>query len=203
MNLTKLFLLLFSLKCILSLQEGILEAKNNAKEIKLATIVKYNKKNNLFKFNYKGKASPIFFSFLERPKPNYYYYICLEKVYLTDPNNKRQLLEASLGSFNTKLEFNGTYLIEIKCEYLFCELGGKFNIFVPGAYQEIDLNKKMYFNDIEFTSLNYYGLTQLKISNLREDKYVFFNTKDLFIWCQMCDTYYPGESERNYNQRFF
>ena len=203
MNLTKLFLLLFSLKCILNLQEGILEAKNNAKEIKLATIVKYDKKNHLFKFNYKGKASPIFFSFLERPKPYYYYYICLEKVYLTDPNNKRQLMDASPGSFNSKLELNGTYLIEIKCEYLFCELGGKFNLFVPGAYQEIDLNKKMYFNDIEFTSLNYYGLTQLKVSNLREDKYVFFNTKDLFIWCRMCDTYYPGESERNYNQRFF
>ena len=61
MNLSKLFLLLFSLKCILNLQEGILEAKNNAKEIKLATIVKYDKKNHLFKFNYKGKASPIFF----------------------------------------------------------------------------------------------------------------------------------------------
>ena len=73
MNLTKLFLLLFSLNCLLSLQTEIKEDVNNYKEIKIGEYVEFDKNNNLFKFNYNGNASIIIIS-LKREKALHIFY---------------------------------------------------------------------------------------------------------------------------------
>ena len=61
MNLAKLFLLLLSLNCLLSLQTELKEDGNNYKEFKIGDFVEYDKSNRLFKFTYNGDASIIAF----------------------------------------------------------------------------------------------------------------------------------------------
>ena len=56
MSLQRVFLLPLSLNYILSLQVGMKEIENNAKEIKFISIVEYFKNNNLTKFNYIRKC---------------------------------------------------------------------------------------------------------------------------------------------------
>lgn len=192
MNQAELVLLLISLACISTLQKELKEGEQNYKEIKIGTSVEYDKSNNLFKFTYNGKASVIIFSFFEMQ----------EALYLTYPNNTKQQIQRKTKEYEkyekyvAELVVNGTYQIEIKCEYnsVICELGSKFSIYVPGFYQEIDFNEKMYINEIEYFTDTYYGLNQFKISNINEDKYIYFVTKEIEYY-NIIDyyPYYPGE----------
>ena len=107
--------------------------EKNAKEIKIGIPVDYDKNNNIFKFNFKGNDSIIILAFLERPENAY-----SEDVYLIDPNNTRhEMNRIAIEKYEAKLELNGIYLIEIIPNYLFWELGGKFNTYIPGSSEEI------------------------------------------------------------------
>ena len=73
---------------------------------------------------------------------------------------------------------NGTYFIEVICKSYTCELGGYFNSFIIGDVMDtIDLSKNVYFKDKEinfYDSYYYYGTIDYKVSNLNENKYVYF-----------------------------
>jgi len=75
---------------------------------------------------------------------------------------------------------NGTYFIEVICKSYTCELGGSFNSFIIGDVMDtIDLSKNVYFKDREIDFDDYgndhhYGTIDYKVSNLNENKYVYF-----------------------------
>ena len=75
---------------------------------------------------------------------------------------------------------NGIYFIEVICKSYTCELGGSFNSFIIGDIMDtIDLSKNVYFKDREIDFDDYgndhhYGTIDYKVSNLNENKYVYF-----------------------------
>ena len=178
MNITKLFLLLLSTSYTLGLLELMNGRKKNAKEIQIGIPIEYSKNNNLFKFNFKGNDSFIILTFIERPEVTY-----REEVYLIDPNNTRhEMKHISTAQYEAKLELNGIYLIEIIPNYLFWDLGGKFNTYAPGSSEEINLDKIIYVNYMDYKTLKRLeSCTQFKISNLNEDKYIYFINKIVFL----------------------
>ena len=184
MNLAKLFLLLISLACISSLQAGIKEDQKNYKEIKIGSSVDYDKNNNLFKFTYNGNASVLFL----------YFPLADISVELTDPNGNKNKMEDHRELFIGKLEYNGTYLLEIICDSINGEMGGIFEAFIPSSSEEIDLNKNIYFQNFEYESQLYYNYPQFKVKNLKEDKFVFFKSlsRDSYYTSEYYP-YYPNE----------
>ena len=178
MNQTKLFLLFFSLNCLLSLQTEIKEDANNYKEIKTGDFVEFDKNNNLFKFNYNGNASIIIIS-LKKEKA----------LYITDPKGDKKEIKRIDGYYISDLIDNGTYLLEIICETIRGELGAKFETFIPGTSEEIDLNKNDYSRNIVYETNIYYNYTQFRVRNIKEDKYVYFQISSTNSYYQR--TYYP------------
>ena len=93
----------------------------------------------------------------------------------------------------------GTYFLEVICESYTCELGGCFNSFILGDIMDtIDLSKNVYFKDKENDFQNsyyYYGALEYKVSNLNENKYVYFTmeTHDDKYFNTYYFPYYPDE----------
>jgi len=187
MNIAKIFLLLLSLACITSLQAGIKEDQKNYKEIKIGSPVEYDKSNNLFKFTYNGNASIIVL----------YFQLSDISAYLTDPNGNKNKMEENKHEITGKLMNNGTYLLEIICDTIAGELGGKFETFIPASSEEIDLNKNIYFQNFIYESELYYNYPQFKVKNLNEDKYVYFKllSNDDSYYTREYYPYYPNEPE--------
>lgn len=175
---SKLLILVLLLNCITSLQTEPNDVQKEAVEIKFGTPVDFDKTNNYFKFTYNGDNDvQIYFRFGER----------VGDLYLTDPNGERHYLERDSGNYKGNLTYDGTYYLEIVCQEFWCELGSKFAIVYPRITETIDLSKNIYYQSISYyTNDEYIGMDQFKVSNLKEEKYVYFEMVEH-------DSYYKRE----------
>ena len=164
-----LFLLIFiSYSQTLLIEEGVAY-----ESIEIGSNVQYHKGLKNFKFDYSGDKGK-FALFIFR-------YFSVE-FYLLDENQNRikidyEYLYRNDDSFvyQVNLTYDGTYYIELEFDkgYL-SEIGGTFRSFIPGKIDELDLSKSYYYEDFEFYSDVNYGYREYEISNLKEEKYVYF-----------------------------
>ena len=183
---SKLLILVLLLNCITSLQTEPNGFQKEAVEIKFGTMVDFDKTNNYFKFTYNGdNDAQIYFRFEER----------IGDVYLTDPNGERHYLERDSRIYKGNLTYDGTYYLEIVCQQFLCELGSRFMIIYPRTTETIDLSKNVYYQSKSYYIYGeYLDMIQYKVSNLKEEKYVFFErieTDDYYRRNYV--PYYPGE----------
>jgi hypothetical protein len=155
-------------------------------------MVDYDKAKNYFKFTYEGdNDAKILFRFEEK----------VGDLYLTDPHGERHYLERRNQNYKGNLTYDGTYYLEINCKAFICELGGRFWIMVPGSIKTIDLNKSVYSQENSFYIYDeYLDMIKFKVSNLQEEKYVFFETIGIDDYYKRYNVpYYPGEDPPPYN----
>lgn len=123
-----------------------------------------------------------------------------EDLYLTYPSNERINIktydEWGIEEYKGNLKEEGTYYLELVCKSFIAELGGSFSsVIYDGILDIIDLSKKIYSNDVSYYSTNNYpGMIQYKVSGLTEDKYVFFISPDYHSDFGLYP-YYPGDPE--------
>ena len=186
LDIPKLLILVLLLNCITSLQTELNANQKEAVEIKFGSPVNFDKTNNYFKFTYNGdKDAQIFFYFEEN----------IGDIYLTNPNGDRYFLERYKHNYKGNLTYVGTYYLEIVCQEFLCELGSRFMIIYPRIEETIDLSKSVYYQSYSYNSReSYLGMIQFKVSNLKEEKYVYFeNMEDDYDYKRYYYPYYPGE----------
>ena len=192
LDISKLLLLVLILNCITSLKTEINTDQKEAIEIQIGSMVDYDKTKNYFKFTYEGdNDSKILFIFEQK----------VGDLYLTDPHEERHYLERRNKNYKGNLTYDGTYYLEIICKSFICELGGRFWIIVPGSIKTIDLNKSVYSQENSFYIYDeYLDMIKFKVSNLQEEKYVFFETIGIDDYYKRYNVpYYPGEDPPPYN----
>jgi len=176
MQMFKHLLLLLLISSISNLEIGLSEKE--AIDLKMNSQLEYDKEKNYFKFLYNAPGdSYIAFRFYnDRPE-----------IYVINPQNQRKEMNWRNGYPFAKLEFNGTYYFEIQCHHVFCELGDKFSISIFGNHTEnIDLSQNYYYQDLEFSPNEYFGSTLYKVSDLKEDRIIYFRNLGY-----MYSGYYP------------
>ena len=190
-------LVLVLLSNIKSIRTGINEEKyeeeKQAIEIRIGYKVGYDKDRNYFQFKYEGSNEAKIFFDVDYSEINLnLIYPSKEKIYL-----KYEGFGSNYQTYMGNLTENGIYFIEVICKSYTCELGGSFNSFIIGDVMDtIDLSKNVYFKDkeIDFDGYNndyYYGTIDYKVSNLNENKYVYFVT-DPYDYKSYIP-YYPDE----------
>ena len=188
-NILLFLLLLGNIKSILT---GLNEEEKEAIDIKISYKVEYDINRSYFQFKYEGSnESKIFFDI------DYYN----TNLILTYPSKEKIFLkyENYYSIYMGNLTERGTYFLEVICESYTCELGGCFNSFILGDIMDtIDLSKNVYFKDKEIdfhNSYYYYGALEYKVSNLNENKYVYFTmeTHDDKYFNTHYFPYYPDE----------
>ena len=184
MKMPKHFLLLLLFVYTLNLEKGLTDGEKDAIEIQIGSPMEYDKKRSNFKFTNKDLGeSYIVFKFVN-VRPN---------MRILGQNSQQINIEAYYQYRYAKLENVATYLIEIKCNSVFCEMGDIFYVAIFGNYTEnIDLNKKYYYQPIYlgyFT--NYFGSNRYKVTNLKEDTTVYFKN----IQGYAGGNYYPYDPE--------
>ena len=172
-----LFLILaLLLNCITNLQTGLYSDQTEAKEIQIDSPVEFGRDKNYFKFNYYGS---------NESKIVFYFELEIRELYLTDPENRKQ----NLGRREFNLTCNGTYYLEFNCESINCEFGSKFYSTIIGNTKTIDFSDKIYQQNFTYHSENYLGLKKFKVSNLKEEKLVYFSAYDVRDY--YLEDYYP------------
>ena len=195
LDISKLLLLVLLLNCITSLQTESNDFQKEAVEIKFGSAVDFDKNNNYFKFTYDGdKDAQIYFRFLDN----------VADLYLTDPSGERHYLDYSERDrriYKGNLTYDGTYYLEIDCQSFLCELGSRFMIIYPHLKETIDLNKKIYYQRNSFYIYEeYLDMAQFQVSNLKEEKYVYFEmTERSDYYKREFYPYYPGEDPPPYD----
>ena len=185
LQISKLFLLILFLTYTTSIRED----KGKAIEITIGSTVEYDKNNNFFKFDYEGpKDKMIIFDFVG-PEG---------ELYLTNPNNERQKLSGRSEVIVGNLGDNGTYYLEVICQSIICEIGGKFKSIIPGIIMEtIDLTKDFYFYNLRFYSYGEtFDLIKYRVINPNEDKYMYLTIVE-------GDNYYDGNYVPYYSDDSF
>ena len=190
LDISKPLLLILMLNCIICLKTNT--DQKEAIEIQIGSTVDFDKTKNYFKLSYNGgNDDKILFIFEDK----------VGDIYLTDPNGERHYLEGDYRIYKGNLTYEGIYYLKIVCKAFICELGSKFLIMVPGFIQTIDLSKNVYYQGISFDVNNeYLDMIKFKVSNLNEEKYVYFErieTDDYYKRSYV--PYYPGEEPPSYN----
>jgi len=186
LDISKFLILVLLLNCITSLQTELNDNKKEAVEIKFGTMVNFDKNNNYFKFTYNGDNDvQIYISFGE---------INLD-IYLTNPKEERYFLENEHDFYVGNLTYNGIYYLEIFCQEFLCELGSRFTIIYPRIDETIDLSKNIYYQKDTYSfNSPLLGMIQYKVSNLKEETYVYFeNTENDEHYKREYIPYYPDE----------
>ena len=191
-NILLFFLLLGNIKSILT---GLNEEEKEAIDIKIGYKVEYDINRSYFQFKYEGSnESKIFFDIDYYNMNLILTYPSKEKIFL-----KYENYYSDYRTYMGNLTERGTYFLEVICESYTCELGGCFNSFILGDIMDtIDLSKNVYFKDKEIDFRNsyyYYGALEYKVSNLNENKYVYFTMEthdDKYINTYYFP-YYPDE----------
>ena len=191
-NILFFFLLLGNIKSILT---GLNEEEKEAIDIKIGYKVEYDINRSYFQFKYEGSnESKIFFDIDYYNMNLILTYPSKEKIFL-----KYENYYSDYRTYMGNLTERGTYFLEVICESYTCELGGCFNSFILGDIMDtIDLSKNVYFKDKENDFQNsyyYYGALEYKVSNLNENKYVYFTmeTHDDKYFNTHYFPYYPDE----------
>ena len=178
---SKHLLLFLLISSISNFDVGLRDGEKDAIDLKISTQFEYDKEKNKFKFFYNSPGN----SYL-----GFYFYKDYPKMYLTNPlNNKTEINSYS----PVKLESNGTYLFETKCESIFCELGRKFSIGFFGSHTEtIDLSQNYYFQQVNIYHLNeYLGSTRYIVKGLQKDTIIYFIQLDYNNY----NYYYPYDPD--------
>ena len=194
LKISKIFLLLLLLENISSIETSLDDTERKAIPIKIGTPVEFFRDQNYFKFDYNDlRSAHIFFSFEGNEGT----------LYLTDPFGKRRRVEYDrnyyYGSngYVAELNYNGTYYLEVICDYLEYLIGGTLNTFIIGGIMDtINLNKTMYVSDRRlYQRDNFYGFIEYKVSNTEKETIVYFTNPYLdSYYKEDCYPYYPGES---------
>ena len=189
MKMSKHFLMLFLFSCILNLEKGLSDGDKDAIEIQVGPPNEYDKKRNYFKFTNKdpGKSYIVFQFFNERPDMS-----------ILGPNSQKINIESNLSCsycLHAMIENVGTYYIEIQYHSLFYEIGDKFNVAIFSNYSQIiDLNEKYYYQPVYiYSSKIYLGNSKYKVTNLKEDKTVYFRTLESYS-----NYYYPYDPDTHF-----
>ena len=197
-KISKFILFIFLIDTISNIKIGLNDEKKDSIEFKIGSPVEYDQNKNYFKFDYFSANKTIIVFALNNYKVD---------IYLTNPIKEKKKIEKIYydNNFHEEgiqaiLDYNGTYYLEIICHSYVCELGSRFNTYIYGGLMDtINFDKKLYFRDFTFhtskSSYNkgYYGESEYKVNNLKEDKYVYFMSlfKDF-------KTYYPYDSKEEY-----
>ena len=169
MQMSKHLLLLLLISSVSNLEVGL--GEKEAIELKSSSQFEYNKEKNYFKFLYNtpGDSYLLFYFYNDRPD-----------IYVIDPHNQKKKTNSTNGYPTAKLEFIGAYFFEIQCHSVFCELGGKFSIGIFGNHTEkIDLSQNYYYQQTNIYSwYEYLGSTRYNVSDLKEDRIIYFRNLD-------------------------
>ena len=188
LKISKIFILLLLLENISSIETILDDTERKAIPINIGTSVEFFRDKNYFKFDYNDlRSAHIFFYFLGH----------MYTLYLTDPFGERKRIEYGRFGYEGELNYNGTYYLEVICNYLGYLTGGTLNTLIIGGIMDtIYLNKSIYFTERSFHRIdNDYGFVEYKVSKLEEDKIVYFTHPyfDSYV-SENCYPYYPGES---------
>ena len=180
-----LFLALF-LNCITEIQAKLYVEQKEAIEIKIDSWNEFGRDKNYFKFNYYGSnEAKIIFNFEPGHK---------SELYLIDPENEKYYLGTIDNRLMGNLTYNGTYYLELICQSIRCEFGGKFYSTIIGNTETIDFSDNVYYQDIDYSNEYYLGLKKFKVSNLKEEKLVYFSIYFLEKYgTKYSYPFYPGE----------
>ena len=114
------------------------------------------------------------------PKKVFFYFSdAIKYIFFKEPDKDIQIL--SSGEYNIlEITFSkiGNYYFEFKNFHGINVPAYYFSTFVEGKTYDIDLNKNVYYNDIPIISKSEIEQTKYKITNLNEDKYIFFYYKE-------------------------
>ena len=178
----KLLFLFFALllNCITNLQTGSNTAQEEAIEIKIGTPIDFGRDRNFFKFSYYDSNEAVII---------FYFEDYIGGLYLIDPENERHYLERDYGYHKGNLTYNGTYYLELICQDIRCEFGNKFYSTIIGNMEAIDLNDNIYHQDFQYYNKEYLGLKKFKVSNLKEEKLVYFSISGYYLY--YIKEYYP------------
>ena len=188
-----LFLALL-LNYITNLETKLNAAQEKAIEFQIGSPTEFGRDRNFFKFSYYGSNDAKIIFYFEKDVS----YFEHDELYLIDPENGRYYL-GTMGyhhhSLVGNLTYNGTYYLELICQSIGCELGGKFFTTIIGNIETIDLNDNIYCENIEYSSEYYLGMKKYKVRNLKEEKLVYFSVYDMSDY-ELKEYYpfYPGES---------
>ena len=160
-----LFLLLISISHVLPKLLG--EGEDNAQKFEIGANVQFSYQKNRFKFDFQTeKLQTIIFAFHN-------------EIELSLNDSEGNIIEIEREKHNSliyhvNITENGTYYMSIEGDYPLFYFGDFFNSFIPETTKQIDLSEKIYYNELDFSTNIPFKPTKYKISNLTEEKYVFF-----------------------------
>ena len=172
-----LFLLsLINIKSVQNKSSNISDIPGDeAKDLIIGKAFKFNPVNNYFKYENLKLGTTILLHIKWKITQNFL-------IKLKDPGgNIKNIVPSSSYDFEIPLNNTGTYYFSIKGEFYFFDFDNEFTTIIPGeAIDTIDLEKEIYINDIELNPEESYEPIMYKINNLSEDKYVYFEYKNLY-----------------------
>ena len=172
-----LFLLsLINIKSVQNKSSNISDIPDDeAKDLIIGKAFKFNPVNNYFKYENLKLGTTILLHIKWKITQNFL-------IKLKDPGgNIKNIVPSSSYDFEIPLNNTGTYYFSIKGEFYFFDFDNEFTTIIPGeAIDTIDLEKEIYINDMELNPEKSYEPIMYKINNLSEDKYVYFEYKNLY-----------------------
>ena len=172
-KISKLFLLLILFNAISSIREVLENGDKTPIPIEIGSSVEYDKNRKYFQFDFFGPNDTKLVIGFKNEEAD---------LYLITQDERKKKLSQDHDNYYVNLTYNGTYYLELNCQYFSCEIGGSFyTLYLGVAMDVIDFNKNVYYwnRKLLFSDYNYNGNIEYNIKNLKEDKCVYFTTSDL------------------------